>query len=338
MISQPLVSILIPAYNAQHWIAETLESALAQTWKNKEIIVVDDGSRDATVDVVRRFESAGVRLVVQENQGAAAARNKALEVSQGDYIQWLDADDLLSPDKIEAQMRESRGDDVLLSSGWAEFFYRPRQARFVPSSLWADLGPADWLVYKLGQNLHMQTATWLVSRKLTTAAGPWDTRLSFDDDGEYFCRVLLASQGVHFVPGPGVYYRAAGNSSVSYIGRSEKKVRALWISMLLHIQYLRSLEESPRVRRACLNYLHNWSMHFYPEHTDIIGQAEHLAEELGGKLHPPTLSWKYAWARSLFGWRAALWLQVEARSLRSGVQRSIDKALASLEGSGQMVR
>src|SRR5277367_2921044 len=100
-IVQPLVSIVIPAYNAEKWIADTLRSAIAQTWPYKEIIVVDDGSTDRTVEVARRFASKQVVVVSKENHGAAAARNDALRLSQGDYIQWLDADDILAPDKIE---------------------------------------------------------------------------------------------------------------------------------------------------------------------------------------------------------------------------------------------
>jgi glycosyltransferase involved in cell wall biosynthesis len=109
---KPLVSILIPAYNAAPFLAETVRSALAQTWERKEIIIVDDGSKDETVAVARQFESAGVKVVTQPNQGAAATRNNLFKLAQGDYIQWLDADDLLSPEKIARQMAvvETAGD------------------------------------------------------------------------------------------------------------------------------------------------------------------------------------------------------------------------------------
>ena len=100
----PLISILIPAYNAEKWIAETLESALAQTWPNKEVIVVDDGSTDRTLLIARQFESPWVKVLSQPNQGASSARNVAFGLSQGDYIQWLDADDVLAPDKLAQQM------------------------------------------------------------------------------------------------------------------------------------------------------------------------------------------------------------------------------------------
>ncbi len=139
---KPLVSILIPAYNSEEWIADTLRSALRQTWQRKEIIVVDDGSRDRTTEVARQLASKQVTVVSIENGGAAAARNHALKLSQGDYIQWLDADDLLAPDKIERQLLalgEAEDKKILLSSPWAYFNYRTNRARFVPTSLWHDL-------------------------------------------------------------------------------------------------------------------------------------------------------------------------------------------------------
>src|SRR2546423_13130380 len=104
-VMNPLVSILIPAYNAQEWIGDTIQSALGQTWPATEIIIVDDGSKDQTLAMARRFASKKVTVVTQTNQGAAAARNRAFSMSQGEYIQWLDADDLLAPDKIARQIR-----------------------------------------------------------------------------------------------------------------------------------------------------------------------------------------------------------------------------------------
>jgi len=132
---------LIPAYNAESWITDTIRSAVAQTWPHKQIIVVDDGSTDQTLAVARRFESNGVRVITTSNQGAAAARNRAFSLSRGDYIQWLDADDLLSPDKIERQMQAAEqisNHRTLLSSGWGYFLYRPFKAKFSSSSLWCD--------------------------------------------------------------------------------------------------------------------------------------------------------------------------------------------------------
>jgi glycosyltransferase involved in cell wall biosynthesis len=331
---RPLVSILIPAYNAQEWIADTLQSAIAQTWPHKEIIVVDDGSSDQTAEVARRFASKQVVVVSTENQGAAAARNHALRLSQGDYLQWLDADDLLAPDKIERQLgalREVDSKRILLSSSWAYFNYRINRARFVPTSLWQDLSPVEWLVRKMGQNLHMQTATWLVSRELTEVAGPWDTSMAVDDDGEYFCRVLLASERTRFVPEGRVFYRITQSSRLSYIGASDRKKDAMMISMKLHVQYLRSLEESERVRKACLAYLQTWYHSFYPERPDIVAELQSLATQLQGHLEEPRLRWKYAWIKPVFGWKAAKWAQTALPQLKASWIRHCDKVIYRLE-------
>jgi glycosyltransferase involved in cell wall biosynthesis len=333
---KPLISILIPAYNAEGWIADSVRSAIAQTWPHKEIIVVDDGSKDRTAETARRFASKEVTVVSVKNQGAASARNHALRISQGDYIQWLDADDLLAPDKIERQLmalRDRENKRILLSSPWAPFYYRTRSARFVNTSLCQDLSPLEWLVRKMGENLHMQTATWLTSRELADAAGPWDTRLLSDDDGEYFCRVLLASDGTQFVSGPGVFYRVTGSSRLSSIGYSDKKKDAMLVSLKLHIQYLISLEESERVRHACLAYLQNWYEFFYPERSDLVSELQTLAAQLNGRLEAPHLRWKYAWMEPLFGWKAAKWAQWSLPQVKASCFRHFDRTLHWLEAS-----
>ena len=332
-VGETLVSILIPAHNAQQWIADTLRSAIAQTYEPKEIIVVDDGSTDQTLAIARRFESERVRVVKQNNQGAAAARNKALSESRGEYIQWLDADDLLAPDKISKQMATLGPGDrrLLLSSPFGRFKYRYYRAEFVPTGLWCDLSPAEWLLRKMGQNAYMQTATWLVSRELTEAAGPWDTRLLGDDDGEYFCRVLLASNGTRFVPDAKVFYRAPWVNTLSYIGDSHGKQEAHWLSMQLHIRYLQSLEDSERSRAAGLKYLQTGLINFYPEKEHIIKHAQEIARGLGGELKPPSLPWKYSWCRAVFGWRPAKRLQIFLPRIRWFIEKSWDKALFKIE-------
>jgi glycosyltransferase involved in cell wall biosynthesis len=338
---KPLVSILIPAFNAKEWIADALHSAVAQTWDRKEIIVVDDGSTDRTLEIARQFESDCVRVFTQKNQGAAAARNKAFSLSRGDYIQWLDADDLLAADKITKQITaldEFRSQRTLLSSAWGQFMYRHTRAEFVPTALWCDLSPKEWLLRKMGQNLHMQTATWLVSRKLTEAAGPWNTSLLGDDDGEYFCRVLLHSDAIRFVPSAKVYYRATGTSSLSYIGRSDKKREAQWRSMELHIGYLQSLENSPRVRAACVKYLQNWLSLFYPERPDLVKQMQQRAVELGGELRVPRLPWKYFWIEPIFGRVLAKRAQFFVPRVKWSLVRFWDKILFRITHRGSPTR
>jgi len=331
---KPLVSILIPAYNARQWLAETLQSALSQTWERKEIILVDDGSKDDTLTIARKFEWHNVKVFTQNNQGAAAARNKAFSLCQGDYIQWLDHDDLLDPEKIRSQIEavgDCQNERFLLSGPWAKFWHRPSKARFVATALWNDLSRTEWLMRKMEQNLYMASASWLVTRQLTEAVGPWDTRLLSDDDGEYFCRVLMVSDGVKFVRRARAYWRIVGSRSLSYIGNSDRKREAEWMSMKLHIGYLRALENSERSRAACVKFLQNWMLSFYPERLDIYGEAAEIAKGLGGELLIPRLSWKYSWMRALFGWRFAKGAQRLLPNFRWTLARFWDKVLSQVD-------
>jgi glycosyltransferase involved in cell wall biosynthesis len=104
-MTEPLVSVVIPAFNAARTLGASIESALAQTLRSLEIIVVDDGSTDSTVAVARSFERVGVVVVSQTNAGAAAARNAGLRIARGRYVALLDADDLWLKEKLEVQLR-----------------------------------------------------------------------------------------------------------------------------------------------------------------------------------------------------------------------------------------
>lgn len=332
---KPLVSILIPAFNAQHWIAETIRSAIDQTWPDREIIIVDDGSTDNTFAIAQQFASKQVKVVNQPNQGASAARNTAYSLSQGDYIQWLDADDLLAPDKISRQiatLASCQSNRTLLSCAWGRFIFRVNRAVFNPTPLWCDLTPAEWLIRKMGQNVYMQTGVWLVSRKLCEAAGSWDTRLRYDDDGEYFCRAILASDGIRFVPDSKVFYRITPSSRLSYIGQSDRKKNDLFLSIQLHVRYLRSLEDGDRVRTACLKFLDDSLINFFPERPDIVQELEKLAASLGGRLAVPRLRWKYAWLKPLFGWRSAKRAQNALPEIKASAMIAWDRAMYNLAG------
>jgi glycosyltransferase involved in cell wall biosynthesis len=229
-----LVSILIPAFNAEDWINDCILSAISQTYDHKEIIVVDDGSDDATYEIAAQYRP-NVHVVKQAHRGACAARNNALSLSTGDYIQWLDADDLLAPDKIERQILNAepgQSSTILLSSPWGGFYACPERSRFDPNPLWEDLDPVEWLYRKVNERLWMAPETWLVSRYLTESAGPWNEELARDQDGEYFCRVLGGSAKVRFVPGARVYKRVRIAGSISAANTvSDKKLDSTLITL-----------------------------------------------------------------------------------------------------------
>lgn len=284
-----LVSILIPAYNSEKWISDTIKSAINQDWANKEVIVVNDGSTDNTLSVVKSFASKTVKVVTQENSGASAARNKALSIAQGDYIQWLDADDLLAPDKISQQLKNSEhGADsrILLSSAWGKFFSLPNRAQFKKNNLWQDLDPIDWIIIKFTENTFMANSSWLFSRKLIDLTGAWDERLSLDDDGEYACRAVLKAERVKFVANAKCYYRVDNVGSQSFM-KTNKALHSQFLSMHLCIKHLKQVEDTERTSQASLKFLNDYYSFFFPDHPTLAKSICDLATTLGGELNTP---------------------------------------------------
>ncbi len=108
-MKSPLVTIIIPAYNAKSYIRRSLGSALEQTYEKVEIIVVDDGSTDETAEIVKSYGDPRIKYIYQENQGQGAARNNGIKRSSGDYITFLDADDRYLPEKVERQVEFLQG-------------------------------------------------------------------------------------------------------------------------------------------------------------------------------------------------------------------------------------
>jgi len=246
-------------------------------------------------------------VLTQPHEGASAARNRALSLAQGEYIQWLDADDLLAPDKISKQLQLTDGGRdfmTLLSSGYGSFYFRHENAKVQPTSLWQDLSPIDWLMTRFMKNAWMVPAVFLVSRQLCASAGPWNTNLSLDDDGEYFVRVVASSERVKFIKEAKSYYRVGNFSSLSE-RVSEEAYRSLLTSKMLSIRALLSLEDSDRTRLGCLRYLQTSFGKYYPEMELLVDEARGLARSLGGELELPPLSCKYSWIKVLFGWKMA---------------------------------
>ncbi|MBI5771148.1 MAG: glycosyltransferase family 2 protein [Verrucomicrobia bacterium] len=305
-----LVSILIPCYNAAAWVAATLESALAQTWPHTEIILVDDGSRDDSLAVARRFAARGVRIFPQANAGASAARNRALREARGDFIQFLDADDVLAPDKIARQLAALAPRSGCLACGpWGRFEADPALARFQPEENWRDAQPLEWLALNFAGRGMMPPAAWLVPRTLADAAGPWDERLTLNDDGEYFCRVLLRSRGIAFVADARTYYRSNLAGSLSR-RRSDAAWQSAFLSHELCEKHVRAAEDSSRTRRACADLYVRLAHAMYPACPLLVAECEQRIGRLGGSPLRPGGGRAFRIASRCLGWKLARRLQL----------------------------
>jgi hypothetical protein len=135
-----------------------------------------------------------------------------------------------------------------------------------------------------------------------------------------------------------VYYRAFRFDTLSYIGRFPEKIEAHWLSMQLHIEYLRSMEDNPTTRAACLQYLRDSLIYFYPEKPHIVRQANQLAAELGEPLGAPELSWKYSWLEMSLGWVVVKPVQTVLRRVRWRLARRLDHLLFRIDARKQPLR
>ncbi|QSR84405.1 glycosyltransferase family 2 protein [Methylacidimicrobium sp. B4] len=203
-MTAPLVTIGIPAYNREEWIAQAVESALAQSWPNKEVIVADDGSTDRTREILEGFGERVIVLALPGNSGPSNARNAILAVARGEWIQWLDSDDYLLPPKIETQLREAGepSADVLLSPSLIE--------------QWGEDGPgAPWIAHfpDPPDPFYLWLAFWfpqvgaqLWRREALLQIGGW-TPGHLVDDYELYARALQKGLRFGFTPSPGAVYR-----------------------------------------------------------------------------------------------------------------------------------
>jgi glycosyltransferase involved in cell wall biosynthesis len=293
---EPLVSILIPAYNVEKFLVETLESAINQSYKNLEIIVLDDGSSDNTFKIAKMYESNNVKVVTQENTGACRARNNLLSHAQGDFIQWLDSDDILDKDKIYLQMKILQSVDpsnTFLTSSFGTFFHNINRAKFERNSLWQDLTPIDWMLNKFNDNVWMNPTAWLVSRSLTKKGGVWEEKIarSGDDDGEYVCRIIKNATSVKFVGKSKCYYRIGNFGSLNW--NSKAALDELYLSLRLTTEHLLALEESDRTKKASVKFLQYWISYFDEEESSARLKMVNYAQELGGELIMPHMKLKY---------------------------------------------
>jgi glycosyltransferase involved in cell wall biosynthesis len=308
--------VIIPCKNGGAWLADAIESCLQQTWRNLEVIVVDNGSTDASVEVARRYASS-VTLLECKRNGASAARNVGLQHARGDFIQFLDADDVLDRDKIRAQMERMAGapSSVVASAAWSRFRSDPTEAIFLPEPVWRDLAPEEFLIVSwLGGGM-MPNLAWLTPRATIDKAGPWNERLSLNDDGEFFCRVALASSRILFCNDARGYYRSGARNSLS--GRRDRiALASAFEGAELSCQGLLAKCDTAAAAKACATQYQRFIYDTYPDAPDLIAAAELRVAELGGSELDMQGGRLFRIISGCFGWKFGKRCQLVWRMLR----------------------
>lgn len=246
------VSIIIPCYNKRPYVAAAIESALQQVHPC-EVIVIDDGSTDGSLDEIKRFDGR-IRWETGKNRGGCSARNRGLELATGNWVQFLDADDILPPEKIAIQIEalQDAPEDAMAFCPWSFLDDCGKIKDPNTRQYWHSYpSGTDLLVDMWYQGGFLPAHSWLVGRSLIEHAGPWDERLSKDQDGEFFGRLLTAASQLHFCKDTRVFYRTPPEGAVSR-DRSLKSARSCWQAFDSVSTSLMAVRDDRAARRACL--------------------------------------------------------------------------------------
>jgi glycosyltransferase involved in cell wall biosynthesis len=209
----PAVSVVIPCHNAERWVGEAIDSCLGQTYRRVEIVVVDDGSTDRSAAILRSYGEQ-IHLVCGPHRGGNHARNQGFAHSQGEYIQFLDADDYLLPEKIQRQVAflEESGADAVYGD-WRHRFHEPDGSSHLGEV--QNPGQQSDLLEALLVGWWVAPCALLLRRQAVLDAGGWDETLSAGQDRDFVTTLALNGADIRYQPGCYSVYRRYGNVTVS---------------------------------------------------------------------------------------------------------------------------
>lgn len=315
----PLVSVIIPLYNSEKHIAETLRSIDAQSYAHIEVIIVDDGSTDRSYEIALAAKNDRSILLKQTNKGASAARNTALELAKGDFIQFIDADDLLSTNKIEEQVKALRNHPNKIAMCSTVHFHDgqlhtdEQPSTYEESFLFNDDDPVHFLINLLGgfsqYGSMIPVHAWLVPKQLIERAGKWNENLSMDDDGEFFCRVMLHADGMIKTDGLCYYRRSAVNTSLSS-QTNLKSYESMLNAYILKKRHILGKTTSNPAKVAIYKMLMNLAVGSYVQYPQLSKRALAEVPNISVPGYVPSVGGKVStWLAKHLGWRFVKKLQ-----------------------------
>ncbi len=266
-----LVSIIIPT---AHFLGETLEAVIAQTYQNWECIVVDDGSYDNTEEIISSYSDKDQRIKFHprpatRKKGASACRNFGLEKSKGELIQFLDSDDLLAKDKLEKQMKLFKLDDLTLLTckwgGFEESSNLTKRFKYKYNSYRNFKKGVDLLNSFGNYNEYFPSHVYLTPKILIEKSGLWNESLNNNDDADFFARIILNASKIIFSSETSAYYRYSSTAKLSDLNSEEKVKSAIksWKLIESHIKKKYPYSNIKYVRNAKFN-LYNSIIKTFP--------------------------------------------------------------------------
>jgi glycosyltransferase involved in cell wall biosynthesis len=278
----PLISIITPCFNSGKYIKDTIESVLYQTYTNFEWIIINDGSTDNTEEIVQSYKDERIRYIYQENRGQCTASNKGIEASIGNFIKFLDADDIMNLTHLQNLIDCIKDEETLISCSWGRFYNDDLSSfKLERENVSKSLGSIEWIKMALNQRHDMMPGwLWLIPRNIIRKSGGWDERFTLNNDFEFSIRLLLASKEVKFSQNAIIYYRTNKNTLSSTYNESSLK-NAIQ-SNILGIKLILTRENSELTRRICANRLQEWAFITYPEFPNLFFILNSEIKKLGG--------------------------------------------------------
>jgi len=278
--NNPLVSICMPLYNAEKWISETLIDLKKQSYKNIEIIIVNDNSTDKSLERVQKFESKNIKVFTNPNKGACSARNYAFETSTGDYVKFMDADDYCTPNLIEKQVEAFKTltkDDIVFSP--LKMLYSDGNLIVPQRSIDKDYKKAFDLQIKIlkfgGFNI---PHCYMMSRKLAEDVGGWDEDVLKNQDGEYFSRVLAQANSAICIKDAFAIWRQTGIGVSAQL--SLKAVESMLETYRKILKLTIEKQDTILTREICGEYFGLFIYTQYPQLKAILPRVKEILNEL----------------------------------------------------------
>jgi glycosyltransferase involved in cell wall biosynthesis len=306
MTTQALVSVIIPCYNAEKYIIQTLETVFAQSYTNYEIIVIDDGSTDNSYAILQNLGHPKVKIFKQQNQGPSVARNYGMSLAKGKYLQFLDSDDLLLPEKLAKQVAILEANDADVAYGnWIKFETNTKNEEVIIETIRKKLTERKEITVFLSE-FWCPPAVLLYSRNIVAKIGTWNTKLPIIQDARFLLDAVLKGGKFVYTDELVAKYRVHQTGSVSTKSKvsftkdcyqNAKEVHQLW---LLDIQLGDLVKKSAifKVYSQCIRSFSNLD-------SILFEQSIEEVEKLFKKKFIPQKPISLKYLSYLFGYRKA---------------------------------
>lgn len=302
----PLVSILIPLFNAENYIEDTIAKALKQTYPNIELIIVDDHSTDNSFQLAQKYNSKNVRIYKNPKKGGNSARNYAFEKCNGEYIKFMDADDYCTDDLIEQQMKRilEDGDNNTFVFSPVKMLYPDGYLFLPPREIDRDYTPGIELLIDIWRGKGWNCPhCHLMHRDLFIKSGGWNEAIIKNQDGEFFARVAAKASKALSVNNVFAIWRQTGNGVSTKMSLNAQASMLKTYDIISHL--IINYKDNDDIRHSCAKYIGGFIYNNYPQISVLMPKVYEILNFLNQPIILPDRK-VLKILRIFLGWKIAL--------------------------------